>query len=123
MVMSAGRMAELGSSEDIFGSPPQSNPSDSRSESQNGPPCGPLHPYTQKLLASTPRLHRRVSELAFIPGSPPDLLSPPPGCRFAPRCSFAKERCRVAQPPAVELGAGHFVACWKAMEDAEYGRE
>jgi peptide/nickel transport system ATP-binding protein len=108
MVMYAGRLAELGSSEDIFGS-------EARKAS--------LHPYTQKLLASTPRLHRRVSELAFIPGSPPDLLSPPPGCRFAPRCSFAKERCRVAQPPVVELGAGHFVACWKAMEDAEYGRE
>jgi peptide/nickel transport system ATP-binding protein len=108
MVMYAGRMAELGSSEDIFGGTAS---------------AGPAHPYTQKLLASTPRLHARVSELAFIPGSPPDLLSPPPGCRFAPRCSFAKAKCRDAEPPIVELGAGHFVACWKAMEDAEYGRE
>ena len=108
MVMYAGKMAELGSSEDIFGGTAST---------------GPAHPYTQKLLASTPRLHARVSELAFIPGSPPDLLSPPPGCRFAPRCSFAKEKCRAVEPPIVELGAGHFVACWKAMEDAEYGRE
>jgi peptide/nickel transport system ATP-binding protein len=105
LVMYAGKMAELGSNEKIFGKD------------------GPAHPYTQKLLASTPRLRRRVSELAFIPGSPPDLLSPPPGCRFAPRCSFAKEKCRAEEPPVAELGEGHLVACWKAMEDPEYGRE
>jgi len=108
MVMYAGKAAELGSSEDIF--------------------IRPAHPYTQKLLASTPRLRSRVSELAFIPGSPPDLLSPPPGCRFSPRCSFARSKCRAAEPPLSELplseqGSGRFVACWKAVEDPEYGRE
>jgi peptide/nickel transport system ATP-binding protein len=104
MVMYAGKMAELGSSEDIFGA------------------AGPAHPYTQKLLASTPRLKKRVSELAFIPGSPPDLVAPPAGCRFAPRCSLAKGKCLGAEPPVHELGKGHLVACWKAMEDAEYER-
>jgi peptide/nickel transport system ATP-binding protein len=102
MVMYAGRMAELGTSEQIFGRA--------------------SHPYTQKLLASTPRLRKRVSELAFIPGSPPDLVTPPPGCRFAPRCSFARPKCLAAEPPIAELEAGHLVACWKAMEDPEYGR-
>jgi len=103
MVMYAGKMAELGSSEEIFGG-------------------SPAHPYTEKLLASTPRLHRRVSELAFIPGAPPDLVSPPPGCRFAPRCSFARRKCAEAEPPATDLGGGHLVACWKAVEDPEYER-
>lgn len=103
MVMYAGKMAELGSSEDIFGSS--------------------AHPYTQKLLASTPRLHERVSELAFIPGSPPDLLSPPPGCRFAPRCPFARPRCLAEEPPPAEIASGHFAACWKTMEDPVYGRQ
>jgi peptide/nickel transport system ATP-binding protein len=109
MVMYAGKMAELGSSDEIFGA----------AGSGGG---GPAHPYTQKLLASTPRLRKRVSELAFIPGSPPDLISPPPGCRFAPRCSFARAKCARAEPPAVDLGGGHMVACWKAVEDPEYER-
>jgi peptide/nickel transport system ATP-binding protein len=104
MVMYAGKTAELGSSEEIFGG------------------SGPLHPYSQKLLASTPRLRKRVSELAFIPGSPPDLISPPPGCRFAPRCSFAKSKCRDAEPPVVDVGGGHLVACWKAVKDPDYER-
>ena len=128
--MYAGRIAELGSSEDIFGGtsdspsePRSSSQSGSRSELQSGAQRAPLHPYTQMLLASTPRLHRRVSELAFIPGAPPDLLSPPPGCRFAPRCPFAKPKCRDEEPPLAELSKGHAVACWKATEDADYGRE
>jgi peptide/nickel transport system ATP-binding protein len=103
MVMYAGKLAELGPSEEIFG--------------------GSMHPYTQMLLASTPRLHSRVSELAFIPGAPPDLLSPPPGCRFAPRCPYAKGKCRREEPPVRELSKGRSVACWKATEDPEYGRE
>jgi peptide/nickel transport system ATP-binding protein len=108
LVMYAGKMAELGSNATIFGA--------------SGTPQGPLHPYTQKLLGSTPLLRKKVSELAFIPGSPPDLVEPPLGCRFAPRCSFAKEKCRGMEPPIVEIEAGHLVACWKAMEDPEYER-
>ncbi len=102
MVMYAGKMAELGSSVDMFGSP--------------------AHPYTQKLLASTPRLRHRVSELAFIPGAPPDLIAPPPGCRVAPRCPFARPKCLSDEPPPAELRPGHLVACWKAAKDTVYGR-
>jgi peptide/nickel transport system ATP-binding protein len=104
MVMYAGKVAEIGTNEQIFGQ------------------RGPLHPYTQKLLNATPRLKKRVSELAFIPGAPPDLIDPPPGCRFAPRCPFAKEKCRTSEPPVTTVETGHTVACWKAMEDPEYAR-
>ncbi len=104
MVMYAGLVAELGTNDQMF------------SEK------GPRHPYTQKLLAATPRLHRRVSELAFIPGAPPDLLEPPPGCRFAPRCAFARGKCRRERPPMVEIEERHSVACWKAAGDHEYER-
>jgi peptide/nickel transport system ATP-binding protein len=103
MVMYAGKMAELGSNAAIFGEP--------------GRRSGPAHPYTQKLLASTPLLKRKVSNLAFIPGAPPDLIDPPKGCRFAPRCSFASDKCRAEEPPIVEIEKGHLVACWKVMEE------
>jgi peptide/nickel transport system ATP-binding protein len=122
MVMYAGRTAELGTSEDIFG-PSENDPM--ATGGRRGalhPHTGALHPYTQKLLASTPRLRRRVSELAFIPGAPPDLIAPPSGCRFAPRCSFARPKCISEEPPAAELDVGHLVACWKAAEDPDYGR-
>ncbi len=109
MVMYAGKMAELGPNEAIFGRGAAGR-------------LGPAHPYTQKLLASTPLLRQKVSELAFIPGSPPDLIEPPTGCRFAPRCPFAKGKCKSEEPPVVELEAGHLVACWKAMEDPDYAR-
>jgi peptide/nickel transport system ATP-binding protein len=104
MVMYAGLTAELGTNDQIFSE------------------LGPRHPYTQKLLAATPRLHRQVSELAFIPGAPPDLLDPPKGCRFAPRCPFAREKCRRERPPMVQIEEHHHVACWKAARDHEYGR-
>jgi len=104
MVMYAGKVAEIGTNEQIFG------------------PQGPAHPYTQKLLNATPRLHQKVSELAFIPGAPPDLIDPPVGCRFAPRCPFAKDKCLTQEPPSATLAPGHSVACWKAMEDPEYAR-
>ena len=123
MVMYAGKMAEFGSSEDIFGGE-SSDAADASSSGHPriGPRRGPAHPYTQKLLASTPRIRARVSELAFIPGAPPDLTDPPPGCRFAPRCEYAKDTCRSSEPPVTQLGEGHFVCCWKAMEDPDYER-
>lgn len=104
MVMYAGKVAEIGTNEQVFGAD------------------GPAHPYTARLLAATPRLKRKVGELAFIPGTPPDLLTPPPGCRFAPRCHLAKDKCRRDEPPVVEIGPRHSVACWKAMKDEEYER-
>ena len=114
MVMYAGKAAEVATNEQIFGE------------------RGPLHPYTRMLLDATPRLHRAPDsapqgspapdELAFIPGAPPDLIDPPPGCRFADRCPFAKPKCRRQEPPMTAREDGHDVACWKAMKDAEYER-
>jgi peptide/nickel transport system ATP-binding protein len=72
----------------------------------------PLHPYTQGLVASFPSIKGEKKELASIPGSPPNLLEPPPGCRFHPRCPHTTERCRREEPPMVEMGKGHITACW-----------
>ncbi len=72
----------------------------------------PLHPYTLGLLRSVPRLSRGEDELLSIPGSPPDLIDPPSGCKFHPRCSFASARCSQEAPPLAEHEAGHLAACW-----------
>jgi len=69
----------------------------------------PLHPYSQKLMASVPRL-RGNQELEFIPGKPPSLIGLKPGCRFAPRCSFRFDKCDQA-PPTYEKD-GRIVRCW-----------
>lgn len=98
MVMYAGKVCEVGTNEQIYGKQ------------------GPMHPYTKKLLVATPKLHEKVDKLAFIPGTPPDLLMPPPGCRFHPRCSEAMEKCSVEQPPLREVGPEHKVACWRCGE-------
>jgi len=76
----------------------------------------PLHPYTVSLLESIPRLGGEISRLRGIPGEPPDLGSPPPGCRFHPRCPYAMDICRIKEPPMVELGPDHRVACWLAVK-------
>ncbi len=99
LVMYAGKVVEIGVNEQIFG--------DGRGVERR------LHPYTKRLLAATPRLHEKVSELAFIPGSPPDLLDPPKGCRFHLRCAEAFERCRREEPPLLEVEPGHLAACWR----------
>jgi oligopeptide/dipeptide ABC transporter ATP-binding protein len=70
----------------------------------------PLHPYSQKLMASVPRL-REDKKLEFIPGEPPSLMSPPPGCRFAPRCPLRFERCD-KEPPLIDTTDGRQVKCW-----------
>lgn len=70
----------------------------------------PLHPYSQKLMASVPRL-REETKLEFIPGQPPSLLQPPRGCRFAPRCSRRFERC-AEEPPLIPRADGRRVKCW-----------
>ena len=72
-------------------------------------------PYTEALLRSIPDLGAPShSRLAVIPGRPPDLVNPPVGCRFAPRCAYAEERCRTDEPPLVtdEDDADHRYACW-----------
>jgi peptide/nickel transport system ATP-binding protein len=70
----------------------------------------PLHPYSQKLMASVPRL-REDKRLEFIPGEPPSLMSPPRGCRFAPRCPLRFERCN-EEPPLFQARDGRRVKCW-----------
>jgi peptide/nickel transport system ATP-binding protein len=74
----------------------------------------PQHPYTIGLLGSIPKLHLEQDRLAAIEGQVPTPMSGLQGCRFAPRCPFADDQCRVAQPPLVDLGEGHEAACWKA---------
>jgi len=65
------------------------------------------------LLASVPSIEERVEWLASIEGQPPALHDLPTGCRFAPRCAYAEERCHVAYPPAFAVGAGHTADCWR----------
>ncbi|HID90709.1 TPA: ABC transporter ATP-binding protein, partial [Candidatus Bathyarchaeota archaeon] len=90
-VMYAGEMVELGSAEQVLTSP--------------------SHPYTQKLLASIPRL-RSDAKPTFIPGAPPDLIGLPSGCRFHPRCLYALELCRREAPGTFQTDGGHETRCW-----------
>ena len=70
-------------------------------------------PYTEALLKSTPRIAEPShTRLTAIEGRPPDLLNPPPGCPFAPRCPYAQEKCHLEKPPLVEAAPGHSYACW-----------
>ena len=94
-VMYAGKIAELGSNEQIYGKK------------------GPLHPYTEKLLSATPLLRKKVDSLSYIPGAPPDLIDPPKGCRFHPRCHIAEDRCKLEEPPLAETEDGHWISCWR----------
>ncbi|AEA34221.1 ABC transporter ATP-binding protein [Hippea maritima] len=71
----------------------------------------PLHPYTQLLLESIPNVKIDDMELKHIPGSLPDLKNPPKGCRFHPRCPFAKDICKKEEPPTVEI-ENRKVKCW-----------
>jgi len=75
------------------------------------------HPYTQALLASIPRLSQDTRKaLHAIPGLPPDLASPPPGCRFAPRCPRATDKCRTDEPPLAGPTTGHLFSCWHPVD-------
>lgn len=71
----------------------------------------PSHPYTEKLLASIPKLHTEVKP-EFIPGAPPDLTKPINGCGFSPRCSFAIDICFTDDPPPFTVEDGHIACCW-----------
>jgi len=71
----------------------------------------PLHPYTQGLLSAFPGIRAEKTRMLSIPGSPPDLMSPPPGCRFHPRCKYAMDICRTKEPELVDVGQRHYVAC------------
>lgn len=91
-IMYAGKIAEYGESARIYKEP--------------------LHPYTQKLIGAFPSILGAKKELESIPGFPPDLLNPPPGCRFHPRCVYAMDICRRKEPETIEAdGSNHIVAC------------
>jgi oligopeptide transport system ATP-binding protein len=92
-VMYAGKIVEQGKVNDIF--------------------YNPQHPYTKGLLASMPRLDEDGHErLVPIEGTPIDLLNPPKGCNFAPRCKDCRKICLRAKPGFTEMGDGHISACW-----------
>lgn len=90
-IMYAGRIAEQGDIKDVY--------------------KNPLHPYTQKLLGAFPSLLGSEGELESIHGFPPDLLNPPSGCRFHPRCPYAMDKCKKEEPHASVAGNNHFVEC------------
>jgi oligopeptide transport system ATP-binding protein len=93
VVMYAGKVVESGALDEIF--------------------YNPRHPYTWGLMASMPRLNQsRDQELLPIPGSPPDLISPPKGCPFAARCKYAMKICTEQMPETTQVSPTHQVACW-----------
>lgn len=95
-IMYAGKIAEYGNVVTIF--------------------KDPMHPYTQGLMGSFPAITAKERvKMVSIPGTPPDLLNPPLGCRFHPRCKFAKPVCKKDDPPYAELEKGHFVSCHMAV--------
>jgi peptide/nickel transport system ATP-binding protein len=99
-VMYAGRLIELGTVEQVF--------------------KRPLHPYTFGLMSAFPSVVGPKRPLTTLPGEPPDLLNPPTGCRFHPRCPYATSDCSLAVPEFRDLGGGHFVACFHPMELSVY---
>jgi len=94
-VMYAGRLAELGDTAEVFDHT--------------------LHPYTRALLSSVPSLRGPKIRLSHLPGEPPDLLHPPSGCRFHPRCPRALSICPTQDPEWKDFGGGHFAACWNPI--------
>ena len=95
-IMYSGSVIELGDTEEIF--------------------SDPVHPYTQMLVAALPRVGDK-SQKVGIPGRPPALKNPPPGCRFAPRCPKATDRCRSEVPKFREVKPGRFAACHLLNEE------
>lgn len=105
-VMYAGKVVEEGNRRDLF--------------------YKAQHPYTRGLLHSVPRMDAdRSVPLVPIPGTPPDLFSPPAGCAFADRCDYAMEVCTQVEPQRVNVEQGHHVACWLQDERAQqaFGKE
>jgi len=90
-VMYAGNIVELADVKELF--------------------ANPLHPYTKGLMRAIPMLGRELDRLETIQGSVPDLINPPSGCRFHPRCPFALEQCKSVKPDLLDVGKGHIVAC------------
>ncbi|WP_184768766.1 ABC transporter ATP-binding protein [Aminobacter carboxidus] len=76
----------------------------------------PVHPYTRALMSAIPTRETRRGELRGLAGSVPNLITPPPGCRFAPRCQFAQPACTTAMPAPVSVGDNHAAACIRVNE-------
>ncbi|MGQ9460860.1 MAG: ABC transporter ATP-binding protein [Candidatus Bathyarchaeaceae archaeon] len=95
-VLYAGRVCESASTKTIF--------------------YNPMHPYTEALLTAVPHLAMKKEKLAVIPGTIPNLIEPPSGCRFHPRCKYAKPSCSETVPPLEEIEPEHYVACLRAKE-------
>lgn len=93
-IMYAGKIVEFGNLEDVI--------------------SNPLHPYTKKLIEAVPTMKDRYEKkrLYGLPGSPPSLLNPPLGCRFHPRCPYARDICREREPLLKSIEDEHYVACW-----------
>jgi peptide/nickel transport system ATP-binding protein len=72
----------------------------------------PTHPYTIGLINAVPTLQGTKDDLTSIPGSPPDLIDLPTGCKFHPRCPLADQQCKQKEPPLESIKPGHQVACW-----------
>jgi peptide/nickel transport system ATP-binding protein len=89
--MYAGRIVELGDVRDLF--------------------YAPKHPYTVGLIEAVPPIAGDLVELHSIPGSPPDIMALPPGCKFHPRCPYMTAACQEADPPLTPVGRGHLAAC------------
>ena len=77
------------------------------------------HPYTNGLLGSIPRLHDDKKRLTQIPGMVPNMFELPVGCNFAPRCSYAKEKCESVEPEIREIFEGHQVSCHFPLKGAD----
>ncbi len=90
-IMYTGRIMELSPTESLFEDP--------------------LHPYAKALLESVPDVTHPEKKLTWIPGAPPDLVNPVPGCMYNPRCPHAMEICRTTQPDLITTGEGRLVAC------------
>lgn len=91
MVMYSGKIAEIGTTHNIFKSP--------------------YHPYTMGLINAIPSVVQKTEHLISIPGYPPNLMDPPPGCYFEPRCPFASKRCQEENPEVKNVRDDHQVAC------------
>ncbi len=98
VVMYAGEIVEIGTKDDIF--------------------YNPQHPYTWALLKSVPRIDSKGTRLLTIEGTPPDMIEPPSGCAFYPRCKFAMEICTTINPETTAISAEHKTKCWLQHEYA-----
>jgi peptide/nickel transport system ATP-binding protein len=105
-VMYAGRIVETATTEVLFKSP--------------------RHPYTEALFEALPEKAAdgsTIKRLYNIPGQPPDLTAPPPGCKFAPRCRYAQDSCRASEPELSDAGAGHLYRCFFPVGSVQEARD